>query len=86
MVKKESLEKVAAGGTYKVNNQDHNQKPLPPQTIVGEAEKWIGKPWSYRPLANNCETFASKMRYGMDTGFSEQVLLPQQVINIIFSI
>lgn len=77
VVKKELLEKVAAGGTYKVNNQDHNQKALPPQTIVEAAEKWVGKRWSYRPLANNCETFASKMRYGIDNGFSEQVLLPQ---------
>ncbi|KAL1276483.1 hypothetical protein QQF64_036106 [Cirrhinus molitorella] len=72
VVKKEPLDKVAPGGNFKVNNQNHGNKPLSPETIVSRAEKRIGNPVEYRLLTNNCETFASEMRYGDGKGCTQQ--------------
>lgn len=76
MIKKELLTNVATNGNFKVNNtQDHIMTPLEGKTIVSRAEKRLGQKFRYNPETNNCETFASEMRYGDGKGFSEQVLL-----------
>lgn len=77
MIKKESLVKVVSGGDFKVSNQDDKHEPLAAQTIVSQAEKMVGQGWRYNPVTNNCETFATTMRYGKGNGFSLQVMLAQ---------
>lgn len=64
MVKKEPLTKVTAGCKYRVNNKyDKKIKPLPAKKIVHEAEKLVGKVINYNLITNNCEHFATKLRY-----------------------
>lgn len=75
VIKKEPLEKVASGEKFKVSNQDDKMSPLPVPTILSNANDSIGQRMDYNPVTNNCETFASKMRYGIDKGYSQQVLL-----------
>ncbi|XP_042561050.1 phospholipase A and acyltransferase 2-like [Clupea harengus] len=72
VIKKEPLEKVAAGGNFKVKNQDDKKTPLPPDTIVSQANARVGEKVDYGPLSYNCETFASENRYGKGQGHSEQ--------------
>ena len=75
VIKKEPLEKVAAGGNFKVKNQDDKKIPLPVDTILSQANARVGEKVDYGPLTYNCETVASEMRYGKGQGHSEQVLL-----------
>lgn len=64
LVKKEPLTKVTAGCKYRVNNKyDKKIKPLPAKKIVQEAEKLVGKVMNYNLATNNCEHFATKLRY-----------------------
>ncbi|XP_042561053.1 phospholipase A and acyltransferase 4-like [Clupea harengus] len=72
VIKKEPLEKVAAGGNFKVKNQDDKKIPLPVDTILSQANARVGEKVDYRPLNYNCETVASEMRYGKGQGHSEQ--------------
>ncbi|XP_042561051.1 phospholipase A and acyltransferase 3-like [Clupea harengus] len=75
VIKKQPLEKVATNGNFKVKNQDDKKTPLPPDTILSQANARIGEKVNYGPLTYNCETVASEMRYGKGQGHSEQVLL-----------
>ncbi|KAG3284822.1 HRAS-like suppressor 2 [Ictidomys tridecemlineatus] len=73
IVKKELLSVVAGGDTYRVNNKnDDKYEPLPPNEIVQQAEKMVGKCMPYSLTNSNCEHFANKLHYGVS--FSNQVL------------
>ncbi|KAL2097132.1 hypothetical protein ACEWY4_006339 [Coilia grayii] len=72
-IQKEYLEKVAAGDSYRVNNQDDKKSPIPPEEIVKKANAMVGEKMLWTPF-HNCETVASEMRYGDGKGHSEQTL------------
>uniref|UniRef100_UPI004038A5A1 phospholipase A and acyltransferase 2-like n=1 Tax=Callospermophilus lateralis TaxID=76772 RepID=UPI004038A5A1 len=73
IVKKELLSVVAGVDTYRVNNKnDGKYEPLPPDEIVQQAEKMVGKYVPFSVTNNNCEHFANKLRYGVSR--SDQVL------------
>lgn len=80
VVKKEPLTEVAAGKKYRVNNKhDRRFQPLPREAIVRNAERQVGKVKAYNLTLENCEHFATEMRYGV--ACSDQVRLspgPQQ--------
>lgn len=71
-IKIESLEKVAAGGSYKVDNRDDRMNPLPAEEIVENAKAKVGEQRMWTP-DKNCEEFATGMRYGEEKGHSDQV-------------
>ncbi|KAB0339577.1 hypothetical protein FD754_023811 [Muntiacus muntjak] len=65
-VKKEQLRDVVGGDKYKVNNKhDDKYKPFKPSKIVQQAEKLVGKEFSYNMFSNNCEHFVNELRYGV---------------------
>ncbi|XP_069121052.1 phospholipase A and acyltransferase 5-like [Argopecten irradians] len=65
MVKRENFWDVAKGGKAKKNNnQDGISKPRPSSLIVSEARALVGTVENMHFLTNNCEHFASKLRYG----------------------
>ncbi|KAL2097134.1 hypothetical protein ACEWY4_006341 [Coilia grayii] len=70
-VKKESLEKVAGKGGYRVNNQNGRGPPLPREEIVKRANARVGEKMYWTPF-NNCETVASEIRHGDGKGHSNQ--------------
>uniref|UniRef100_A0A8C9PJ44 LRAT domain-containing protein n=1 Tax=Spermophilus dauricus TaxID=99837 RepID=A0A8C9PJ44_SPEDA len=77
IVKKELLSVVAGGDKYRVNNKnDDKYKPLPPNEIVQQAEKMVGKYVPYSLTNSNCEHFVNTLRYGVSR--SDQVC-PQSV-------
>ncbi|XP_058435537.1 phospholipase A and acyltransferase 2 [Marmota monax] len=77
IVKKELLSVVAGVDTYWVNNKnDDKYEPLPPNEIVHQAEKMVGKYMLFSLIINNCEHFANKLHYGVSR--SDQVC-PQPV-------
>uniref|UniRef100_A0A8C9PJ52 LRAT domain-containing protein n=1 Tax=Spermophilus dauricus TaxID=99837 RepID=A0A8C9PJ52_SPEDA len=72
IVKKELLSVVAGGDKYRVNNKnDDKYKPLPPNEIVQQAEKMVGKYVPYSLTNSNCEHFVNTLRYGVSR--SDQV-------------
>ena len=73
-VKKDKL-KAVAGDRWKINNLwDSTRRPRDAKVIVEEALKLVGTKPKYNLLSNNCEHFATELRYGV--GKSEQVSLP----------
>ncbi|XP_048644195.1 phospholipase A and acyltransferase 2-like [Marmota marmota marmota] len=73
IVKKELLSVVAGGDKYRVNNKnDKKFNPLPPNKIVQQAEKMVGKEVHYSVTRNNCEHFVNKLRYEIPR--SDQVI------------
>ncbi|VTJ50882.1 Hypothetical predicted protein [Marmota monax] len=73
IVTKELLSVVAGGDAYRINNKnDEEYDPLPPQKIVQQAEKMVGKEVSYSVTSNNCEHFVNALRYRVSR--SDQVL------------
>ncbi|XP_063800952.1 phospholipase A and acyltransferase 2-like isoform X4 [Pseudophryne corroboree] len=71
VVKKDRLERVAAGCVYKVNNKyDQKRRPYPPTKIVRAALEQVGKRLQYSVTSANCEHFVTELRYG--DGFSDQ--------------
>ncbi|XP_063076218.1 phospholipase A and acyltransferase 4-like [Engraulis encrasicolus] len=70
-IKIESIEKVAAGGSYKVHNRDERMTPLPVEEIVENAKAKVGEQRVWTP-DKNCEEFATGMRYGEEKGHSDQ--------------
>ncbi|XP_069824415.1 phospholipase A and acyltransferase 2-like [Dendropsophus ebraccatus] len=72
IVKKERLQDVANGDTYRVNNKDgKNRKPYSTEIIVMRALKEVDEKKEYSLTSHNCEHFATELRYG--EGFSDQV-------------
>ncbi|OWF37442.1 Phospholipid-metabolizing enzyme A-C1 [Mizuhopecten yessoensis] len=77
-VKIEHFRNVADGCKAKINNtQDHNKRPRPSSEIVKEANAMVGKA-DFNVLWNNCEHFASYLRYG--EGSSNQGTIAAVVI------
>ncbi|XP_043307500.1 phospholipase A and acyltransferase 5-like [Cervus canadensis] len=65
-VKKQRLRDVVGRDKYEVNNKhDDKYKPFKPSEIVQQAEKLVGKEFSYNLFSNNCEHFANELRYGV---------------------
>ncbi|XP_064792134.1 phospholipase A and acyltransferase 4-like [Oncorhynchus masou masou] len=65
MITIETLQDVAAGNTYKINNYlDNKYKPRPTDVIMGEVDKMRGRTIKYDLLGNNCEHFVTFLRYG----------------------
>ncbi|XP_036834684.1 phospholipase A and acyltransferase 4 isoform X2 [Oncorhynchus mykiss] len=61
----ETLQDVAAGNTYKINNYlDDEYKPRPTDVIMGDVDKLRGSTIKYDLLGNNCEHFVTFLRYG----------------------
>uniref|UniRef100_A0A8C9PPY6 LRAT domain-containing protein n=1 Tax=Spermophilus dauricus TaxID=99837 RepID=A0A8C9PPY6_SPEDA len=66
IVKKELLSMVAGRDKYRVNNKnDKKYNPLPPNKIVQQAEKMVGKEVPYSLTSDNCEHFVTKLRHGV---------------------
>uniref|UniRef100_A0A8C5Z076 LRAT domain-containing protein n=1 Tax=Marmota marmota marmota TaxID=9994 RepID=A0A8C5Z076_MARMA len=77
IVTKELLSVVAGGDAYRINNKNNEEyDPLPPQKVVQQAEKMVGKEVSYSVTSNNCEHFVNALRYRVSR--SDQVC-PQPV-------
>uniref|UniRef100_A0A8C5R2Z0 LRAT domain-containing protein n=1 Tax=Leptobrachium leishanense TaxID=445787 RepID=A0A8C5R2Z0_9ANUR len=71
-VMKQLVTVVADGNRYRVNNKyDKRCAPRKPKEIVKSADKEVGNLTDYNLLTNNCEHFATMMRYGKT--FSDQV-------------
>lgn len=78
-VKKDPLELVADGNIYRVNNKEgKNKTPNPPEIIVQNALKQVGQIKEYKLTSDNCEHFATRLRYG--DGFSDQVFFGQSFL------
>ncbi|XP_063800964.1 uncharacterized protein LOC134969144 [Pseudophryne corroboree] len=74
VVKKDSLERIAADCTYKVNNKyDTKISPYPPTEIVRAALERVGMRLQYSIISANCEHFVTELRYGI--GSSDQILM-----------
>lgn len=73
VVKEESLEFVAAGCTYRVNNKyDNKTEPYPPEIIVNAAWREVGQIKNYSVTSANCEHFVTELRYG--DCYSDQII------------
>ncbi|XP_042178436.1 phospholipase A and acyltransferase 4-like [Oncorhynchus tshawytscha] len=65
MITIETLQDVAAGNTYKINNYlDDEYKPRRTDVIMGDVDKMRGRTITYDLLGNNCENFVTFLRYG----------------------
>ncbi|XP_064792136.1 phospholipase A and acyltransferase 4-like [Oncorhynchus masou masou] len=61
----ETLQDVAAGNTYKINNYlDDEYKPRRTDVIMGDVDKMRGSTIKYDLLGRNCEHFVTFLRYG----------------------
>ncbi|XP_040266326.1 phospholipase A and acyltransferase 3-like [Bufo bufo] len=73
VVRKDRLEDVAYGCSYKVNNKyDEKIQPYPREKVVQAALELVGRTMPYSVTSANCEHFATELRYGK--GFSDQVV------------
>ncbi|XP_049602600.1 phospholipase A and acyltransferase 4 isoform X2 [Syngnathus scovelli] len=65
IVKKEELWKVVGDNPWKINNLlDSKCQPRPIYLIVRDALDLVDKELSYCVFQNNCEHFATRLRYG----------------------
>ena len=65
MVRKEKLREVVGNSIWKINNSlDKTSKPHPAHIIVEEALRQVGNMMGYNFISENCEHFATKLRYG----------------------
>lgn len=76
LVQKELLTAVSDGDPCRINNhvkeaRKRKLKPFKSKKIVDRAVAQLGKEFPYFLLTNNCETFATKCRYGGE-GFTCQ--------------
>uniref|UniRef100_A0A8C5WLW4 LRAT domain-containing protein n=2 Tax=Leptobrachium leishanense TaxID=445787 RepID=A0A8C5WLW4_9ANUR len=72
VVRKDRMERVAAGCYYKVNNKyDGKRTPLPIRKVVHAALDKVGETLNYSLTSENCEHFVTELRYG--ESFSDQV-------------
>ncbi|XP_053290676.1 phospholipase A and acyltransferase 4 [Pleuronectes platessa] len=66
MVKHEKLTDVVSNNRHQVNNLlDYKLRPRDPSIIVKEARAMVGRVLKYDLVNNNCEHFATEMRYGV---------------------
>uniref|UniRef100_A0A8C5CC17 LRAT domain-containing protein n=1 Tax=Gadus morhua TaxID=8049 RepID=A0A8C5CC17_GADMO len=78
MVKYEKLKAVVGDAKWKINNlRDGQRRPLDAKIIVAKAFQLVGSEPEYNLFLNNCEHFATEMRYG--TRRSRQVSLPGEI-------
>lgn len=71
-VRREKLSDVVGSHRFKINNQlDNKYKPYPGPDIVKRALDMVDKVDHYSIAFNNCEHFATRLRYGKAK--SEQV-------------
>ncbi|RXN25225.1 ectonucleotide pyrophosphatase phosphodiesterase family member 2-like protein [Labeo rohita] len=64
-VKKEKLQDVVGNDKYRINNRlDEKYNPRPTEEILQEAERFVGREFSYHVLLRNCEHLATLLRYG----------------------
>uniref|UniRef100_A0A671WT81 LRAT domain-containing protein n=1 Tax=Sparus aurata TaxID=8175 RepID=A0A671WT81_SPAAU len=64
-VKKEKMKEVVGDSTWKINNSlDEKYEPRSARIIVKEALGKVDKRMEYSVIRENCEHFATKMRYG----------------------
>lgn len=55
-MKKEKLQDVAGNDKYRINNHlDDTYEPRPIEDILQEAERFVGKEFSYNVVKSNCE-------------------------------
>ncbi|XP_032090187.1 phospholipase A and acyltransferase 2-like [Thamnophis elegans] len=79
MVKKEWLSHVAGRNNYRVNNKHDSTYPVrSPEEIVSMAEMWVGKKMEYNLFTENCEHFATRMRYNVS--HCDQVLNAVKIV------
>ncbi|XP_037118822.1 phospholipase A and acyltransferase 3-like isoform X2 [Syngnathus acus] len=65
IVKKEELWKVVGDNRWRINNLlDSKYEPRPVYSIVMDALELVGEELAYCVLRNNCEHFATHLRYG----------------------
>uniref|UniRef100_A0A8C5R5R8 LRAT domain-containing protein n=1 Tax=Leptobrachium leishanense TaxID=445787 RepID=A0A8C5R5R8_9ANUR len=73
VVRKDRLENVANGCSYRVNNKyDQKMIPYPPEEVIKAALDLVGQTMNYSVTSANCEHFATELRYGRC--ISEQVV------------
>ncbi len=64
-VQKEKLKDVVGSDEYCINNQlDDLYKTRPIEDILQDAKRFVGKEFPYNVATNNCEHFATLLRYG----------------------
>ena len=64
-MKREKLAAVVGHDRFKVNNLlDEEYKARDPSIIVKEACEMVGRELPYNVVSNNCEHFATDLRYG----------------------
>ncbi|XP_030252939.1 phospholipase A and acyltransferase 3-like [Sparus aurata] len=65
MVRKQKLQEAVGDNKWRINNiLDKKYKPRRAHIIVEEALLEVGKMMEYFVLSENCEHFATKLRYG----------------------
>lgn len=66
LVKKQPLSEVVGDGTYRVSKKyDEKYNRRPREEILRDAESMVGKWVEYHLFSNNCEHFATELRYGI---------------------
>ena len=69
-MRKQKLKEVVGNSKWKINNiLDKMYEPRPADDIVEEALMEVGKMMEYSVTSENCEHFATKMRYGKAVSF-----------------
>ena len=64
-MRKEKLQEVVGNCKWRINNiLDDEYEPRSADDIVDEALEQVGKRMEYSVIRENCEHFATKMRYG----------------------
>ncbi|CAL8316204.1 unnamed protein product [Arctogadus glacialis] len=82
MVKYEELKAVVGDYKWVINNlMDGRHRPRDAEIIVAKARQLVGTQPQYHLISNNCEHFATLMRYGISR--SRQVVIAAAVLNPI---
>ncbi|XP_030251458.1 phospholipase A and acyltransferase 4-like isoform X2 [Sparus aurata] len=75
IVRKQKLKEVVGNSTWKINNiLDKMYEPRPADDIVEEALGQVGNVMEYSVTSENCEHFATKMRYGIPLSIQGMVV------------
>ena len=66
MVKYEELKAVVGDAKWEINNlMDGRRRPRDARIIVAKALQLVGSEPQYNLISNNCEHFATGLRYGI---------------------
>ena len=69
-IRKQKLKEVAGNSKWRINNSlDKMYEPRSADDIVDEALGQVGNVMEYSVTRENCEHFATKMRYGKAVSF-----------------